>query len=136
MSSPPASNILSQVGGDTDEYITSPGAVVTTDIDTEIPIIWRGVSRKVFFQDSNFFTFSDGQGTPTEMATAGGATVLATYTNGEVAAVVAHYGKGIVAASGPHPEATLTWFNKYHLTPQSTADLGHDLVDTAMAMRR
>jgi hypothetical protein len=132
----PGYNLLSQVGGDTDEYITSPQAVVTTDINTEIPIIWRGVTREVFFQDGNFFTFSDGQGTPTERATAGGATVLATYTNGEVAAVVAPYGKGIVAASGPHPEATLTWFKKYHLTPQSTADLGHDLVDTAMALRR
>jgi Biotin-protein ligase, N terminal len=132
----PGYNLLAQVGGDTDEYITSPGAVVTKDLNTVIPIIWRGMTREMFFEDGNFFTFSDGQGTPTQMATAGGATVLATYTNGEVAAVVAPYGKGIVAASGPHPEATLTWFKKYHLTPQSTADLGHDLVDTAMALRR
>lgn len=120
----PGFNLLSEVGGDTDEYTTSPGATVTTDVNTVIQVLWRGTPRSIFFQDGNYFTFQNGTN---------GATVLATYTNGEVAAVVAPYGKGKVGGVGPHPEADTTWYRAYNLTyPGSTADLGHDLIDTTM----
>jgi glutamine amidotransferase-like uncharacterized protein len=120
----PGFNLLSDVGGDTDEYITSPGATVTTDVNTIIQVLWQGKPRSIFFQDGNYFTFQNGTN---------GATVLATYTNGEVAAVVAPYGKGKVGGVGPHPEADNTWYSAYNLTnPGSTADLGHDLIDATM----
>lgn len=120
----PGFNLLSDVGGDTDEYITSPGATVTTDANTIIQVLWRGKQRSMFFQDGNYFTFQNRTN---------GATILATYTNGEVAAVVAPYGKGEVGGVGPHLEADKTWYRAYDLTdPGSTADLGHDLIDTTM----
>jgi glutamine amidotransferase-like uncharacterized protein len=120
----PGFNLLSDVGGDTDEYITSPGASVTTEVNTIIQVNWRGKPRPMFFQDGNYFTFRNGTD---------GATVLATYSNGEVAAVVAPYGKGKVGGVGPHPEADASWYSAYNLTyPGSTVDLGHDLIDTTM----
>jgi hypothetical protein len=129
MGTDPGFNLLSQVGGNTDEYITSPGAVVKTAIDTEVPVSWRGTTREVFFQDGNYFTFSNGAAG----ATAAGATVLATYSNGEVAAVVAPYGNGKVGGAGVHPEAPTDWFTSAHLTVVSDYDLGFDLINTTMA---
>ena len=60
-------------------------------------------------------------------------TVLATYSNGEVAAAVARYREGKVAVSGPHPEADQSKYSAYNLPyPGSTQDLGDDLIDTLM----
>ena len=60
--------------------------------------------------------------------------VLATYTNGTIAALVASYGKGKVGVSGPHPEATAAWYRAYNLANSDgmDADLGYDLIDTLM----
>lgn len=114
--------------GDTDSYITSKGASVTTDIDTVIPIMWRGQTRTVYFQDGPQFILDPGA------TTTGGATVLATYTNGEIAALAAPYGAGKVGVTGPHPEADDTWYAAFHLTDPDglDADLAHDLIDTVM----
>lgn len=120
----PGFNLLSDVGADTDQYIASSGATITTDENTIIQVQWRGQTRSVFFQDGNYFTFSGGTN---------GATILATYSNGKAAAIVARYGKGKVGGVGPHPEADASWYSGYNLTnPGSTADLGHDLIDTTM----
>ena len=120
----PGLNLLSDVGGDTDEYTTSPGATVTKDINTTIQVSWRGATRTLFFEDGNYFTFGKGNK---------GATILATYTNGEAAAVVGAYGKGKVGGVGPHPEADQSWYSAYSLQyPGSTADLGYDLIETTM----
>ncbi len=64
--------------------------------------------------------------------------VLATYTNGKIAALVAPYGKGKVGVSGPHPEATAEWYEASHLVnPEGMhADLGYDLIDTLMRNER
>lgn len=113
--------------GDTDQYISSKGASVTTDIDTVIPIVWRGKTRAMYFQDGPFFILD-------ATATAGGATVLATYTNGEIAALAASYGAGKVGVTGPHPEADDQWYKDYKLTDPDgvDADLAHDLIDAVM----
>jgi glutamine amidotransferase-like uncharacterized protein len=112
--------------GDTDQYIGSPGATVTTDGDTVIDLVWRGRPRKVFFQDGPWFDLDPGRG-PAE--------VLAVYDNGLPAAVVTAYGLGTVGVVGPHPEATLDWFVDEGLrAPEPLPlDLGLDLVDRVLA---
>lgn len=37
--------------GQTDQYITSKNAVVTSEIDTVVPLFWQGKLRHVYFQD-------------------------------------------------------------------------------------
>ena len=106
------------------EYINEPGASTTSASDTVIPITWRGKVRQMYFQDGPSFIL-----TPR----ASDVTVLATYSNGEVAAAVARYREGKVAVSGPHPEADQSKYSAYNLPyPGSTQDLGDDLIDTLM----
>jgi glutamine amidotransferase-like uncharacterized protein len=110
--------------GDTDAFITSRGATVKNTQDTIVQVNWRSTLRSMYFQDGPYFILNRGVSQ---------VTVLATYTNGEIAALVAPYGKGKVGVSGPHPEADPSWYSAYNLPyPGSTQDLGHDLIDTLM----
>jgi hypothetical protein len=45
------------------------------------------------------------------------------------------YGEGRVAVVGPHPEADASWYADHDLTNRAGVrlDLGHDLVEAAMA---
>jgi hypothetical protein len=111
--------------GRVDEYYSSKGASVTTDDPALIPILWRGTRREMYFQDGGFMV-------PKRKAT--GIDVLARYTNGSIAALVAPYGDGRVGLCGPHPEAPPAWYRDADLDyPGPTQDLGEDLVDTLMA---
>jgi glutamine amidotransferase-like uncharacterized protein len=90
-----------------------------------IPILWRGTRREMYFQDGGFMV-------PKRKAT--GISVLARYTNGTIAALVAPYRDGRVGLCGPHPEAPPAWYRDAGLDyPGPTQDLGEDLVDTLMA---
>lgn len=111
--------------GDTDRYIGSPGATVTTDLDTVIDVVWGGTPRQIFFQDGPWFDLDPRRG-PAE--------VLAVYDNGLPAAVVAPYGQGAVGAVGPHPEASPDWFTDSGLRPPArrALDLGLQLLDRVM----
>ncbi|WP_051341820.1 BPL-N domain-containing protein [Pseudonocardia spinosispora] len=110
--------------GDTDGYTSSPGAAVTDDRDTVVDVDWRGQRRHMYFQDGPAFYLNEGAG----------ATVLATYPNGTVAAAVAPYGKGRVGVSGPHPEADESWYTEKGLSnPDGVRlDLAYDLVDATV----
>jgi glutamine amidotransferase-like uncharacterized protein len=113
--------------GQTDQYITSKGAVVTTEIDTVVPVYWRGNLRHIYFQDGARFDL-DLAAAPT--------VVLAYYTNGKIAAAVQHVGEGRVGMVGPHPEANEEWYREYKLkNPDGklSFDLFYDLLDTLMA---
>jgi glutamine amidotransferase-like uncharacterized protein len=111
--------------GDADQFITQPDAGVTTAADTVVQVSWRHRPRFMYFQDGPFFVVDGG---------ARGVDVLATYANGEISALVAPYGRGYVAVSGPHPEATADWYEFNHVTDPDTfdTDLGRDLVNTLM----
>lgn len=112
--------------GQTDQYITSKGAVITTEIDTVVPVLWRGKQRHIYFQDGTRFEL-DLEAAPTE--------VLAYYTNGQIAAAVQHSGKGRVAMVGPHPEANEEWYEEANLTNPDgklSVDLFYDLLQTLM----
>jgi len=108
--------------GDTDQLIASRRASVRTEAETIVNVYWRGQLRSMYFQDGPYFRLD---------RSAAGVMVLATYTNGKIAALVAPYGRGKVGVSGPHPEATTAWYEASHLVnPEGVhADLGHDLLD-------
>ncbi|MEV6162485.1 BPL-N domain-containing protein [Streptomyces sp. NPDC052052] len=108
--------------GDTDRYISSPGATVDHDGNTVVRVTWRGRPRTVFFQDGPLFVLDENAD----------ATVLATYDNGTPAALVTRFGSGLVGVTGPHPEATDNWFTDYGLPVHHTRDLGLDLVEAVM----
>ncbi len=110
--------------GDSDEYITAAGATVRTDGDAMVKVSWRGRPRHLYFQDGPYFRLRPNCG----------ATVLATYSNGLAAALVARYGRGSVGVSGPHPEAPASWYSESGLTnPDGVRlDLGYDLVEATI----
>ncbi|MFI6155043.1 hypothetical protein ACIBCA_20380 [Kitasatospora sp. NPDC051170] len=110
--------------GDSGQYIRSQGASVSGEGDQLVEVAWRGHPQHMYFQDGPYFDVDDGPG----------AQVLARYTNQRPAAVVASYGAGRVAVSGPHPEAPAQWYEDYHLPDQShgSAALGEDLLHTLM----
>lgn len=113
--------------GQTDQYITSRGAVVTSEIDTVVPLYWRGALRHVYFQDGTRLMIDQN---------AAPAHIIAAYTNGEIAAAVQNYGKGRVGMVGPHPEADESWYSMYGLKNpdgRMSFDLFDDLVNTLMA---
>lgn len=115
--------------GDTDRFISSPGARPDHDGDSLVTITWAGRRRQVYFQDGAWFDLDPARG-PAE--------VLATYDNGLPAAVVAPFGRGAVGVVGPHPEATPDWYTDSGLpVPDDLrADLTQDLVDRVMTAGR
>jgi glutamine amidotransferase-like uncharacterized protein len=108
--------------GNTSQYITSPGATVDTTDDAVIPVLWRGKPRHMFFQDGPVFQLNAD------------ADVLATYDNGEPAALVVPYGSGWVGVVGPHPEADQSWYRDAGLTNPDgiRPDLCYDLIETTV----
>ncbi|MEV4140104.1 BPL-N domain-containing protein [Dactylosporangium sp. NPDC049742] len=109
--------------GDTDQYIASAAATVVEPHDTLVEVAWRGRARTLFFQDGPYFWVRPDAG----------ATVVATYPNGTVAALVAGFGEGRVGVVGPHPEATGDWYADAGLSVDRLGvDLGLDLVDAVM----
>jgi glutamine amidotransferase-like uncharacterized protein len=108
--------------GDTDQYVTSSGAVTQSTRDTIVEVFWRGQRRGMFFQDGPIFLLDSDAGV----------TVLARYSNDNIAALVAPFGNGRVAVVGPHPEATSDWFADSGLRQEPSLDLGHNLIETVM----
>ena len=111
--------------GDTDEYVTTAGAAVTTTGDVVLPVAWRGRARHMFFQDGPYFTLQPGAR----------ANVLARYTNGLPAALVTRFGSGRVGVVGPHPEADASWYADAGLVnPDGVRfDLGYDLISSTLS---
>ncbi|MFJ4188791.1 BPL-N domain-containing protein [Kitasatospora sp. NPDC089509] len=109
--------------GDSGQYISSDGATVTDEEDHLVDVSWRGQPQRMYFQDGPYF---DVHGPDAD--------VLARYTNDRAAAVVASYGAGRVAVSGPHPEAPSEWYRDYDLPDESQTGLGlgEDLLHTLM----
>jgi glutamine amidotransferase-like uncharacterized protein len=113
------------LGLNADQYITSKGATVTTEKDSIIQVSWRGNTRWMFFQDGPYFIPDSNVKDQT---------ILATYTNDKVAAMIQPYGKGKIGVSGPHPEADASWYAAAGLIDPDglDTDLFHDLIDTLM----
>ncbi|WP_117209848.1 BPL-N domain-containing protein [Allorhizocola rhizosphaerae] len=109
--------------GDTDQYIASPRATIASEDNTVVRVCWRGRERTLFFQDGPYF----------QVHPQAPVTVVATYPNGTIAALVSRFGEGRVGVVGPHPEATADWYVDAGLRPDTGLDLGLDLVEAVMS---
>ncbi len=65
-----------------------------------LPIRWLGETHQMYYQDGPVFYLNPA---------AENVRVIARYANGQVAAFLSSYGRGKVAVSGPHPEASQSW---------------------------
>ncbi|MER7754410.1 hypothetical protein [Kitasatospora sp. NPDC097643] len=128
--------------GDSGQYVHAEGASVTDERDQLVDVTWRGHRQRMYFQDGPYFDLDPTPNAPetgTETGTGaapGSVDVLARYLpDNHPAAVVAPYGTGRVAVSGPHPEAPPDWYRDYHLSDESPTGLalGDDLVRTLLA---
>jgi glutamine amidotransferase-like uncharacterized protein len=81
-----------------------------------LPIRWLGDTRLMYFQTGPAFAL-----VPSSEAVQ----VVAYYDDGRIAALVASYGEGKVAVSGPHPEAPDLW--SHDVTDGETVTLSTDL---------
>lgn len=90
--------------------------------DAIVDVTYRGPNRHMYFQDGPAFTVDPDTD----------ANVLATYSNGYAAVMVAPYGKGMVGVSGPHPEADQSWYDNADLVNPDgiRPDIAYDLVET------
>jgi hypothetical protein len=91
-----------------------------------LPINWLGKTYQMYFQAGPTFEIESG---------AKDVRVMAHYANGEVAALMSSYGQGMVAVSGPHPEARESWADEaedgdnWTSTADLVVDLLHELLD-------
>jgi glutamine amidotransferase-like uncharacterized protein len=112
--------------GNSYQFIASKGASVKSARDTTVQVSWRGKTRHMYFQDGSSFRLGRG---------ATGVTVLARYTNNEIAAMVTRTGRGKVAVAGPHPEAPSSWYQYNGVSDRDgvDTDLGRDMINTVMS---
>ena len=107
--------------GDMEDYDDKYGLSYNS---TLLPITWGGQVRQMVFQDGCYITVNPG---------ATGVQVLAKFSTGEDAAVVAPYGQGKTCVSGPHPEAPASWLSgntSGYVGPLQ--NLANNLIDTCM----
>ena len=74
-------------------------------------VIWQGAPQPLYLQEAPAF----------DLAPEAGATIIARYAGGAVAAFQAPAGRGWIALSGPHPEATPDWLADDGLPDQPLA---------------
>lgn len=81
--------------------IPAAASVFQGSFDAKIlPVRWKGETRAMFFKAGPDFHL-----TKTREAVQ----IVATYSDGSIAALMSTYGKGRVAVCGPHPEARESW---------------------------
>ncbi|MFD1813794.1 BPL-N domain-containing protein [Rhodococcus gannanensis] len=110
--------------GDTYQYSATPGASVPDTRAARSPLLWRGLTAELYFQDPPAF----------DLVPDHRATVLATYVGGQIAALAVDFGRGRVGVTGPHAEADNSWFVDDGLIPFGAVrpDLAHDLIETTV----
>jgi glutamine amidotransferase-like uncharacterized protein len=111
-------DLLSEAGWEAYAYNERDGATVRDMNQTLVTVDWRGEAKDIFFQGGPSFEpiGDEGQGT-----------VLATYSNGDAAAIVVPYGRGKVGLTGPHPEASASWYDDVADEGGPRGSVQHDL---------
>ena len=111
-------DLLSGAGWQALDYKERDGATVTDMDQTLVTVDWRGQPKDIFFQGGPSFAPVDDEGE---------GTVLATYSNGDAAAIVVPYGRGKVGVTGPHPEASASWYDDVVAEGGPQGHVQHDL---------
>jgi glutamine amidotransferase-like uncharacterized protein len=103
--------------GTCDDYTKTRGAEIKTERNAVISVHWPtshgSPTREIFYQDGPYFWLDRRAG----------ARVLARYSNGLIAAMVAPFGNGAVGVSGPHPEANRSWYRLAGLQYRATRSI-------------
>ena len=124
-------DLLTSAGWDAVNYIEREKADVKDMDQTLVQVIWRGKPESIFFQGGPSFVRLD------ETVANENEVILASYSNGDAAAIVVPYGKGKVGVTGPHPEATESWYTDVADAGGPQGKVVHnlfiDLVKTTMA---
>jgi glutamine amidotransferase-like uncharacterized protein len=117
-------NNLALIPEELDSEVGRPGFPVTTIDDAAVTVRWAGREDNVFYQDGPYLPPSHARGFAT----------LATYANGDIAAARYAFGQGVVALSGPHPEADASWFDQAEipLEKRPRSPLLRNLVDATL----
>lgn len=120
--------LITKSGWDAANYIETEGADVTDMDQTLVHVTWKGHKKAIFFQGGPSFK-------PIRHKTEG--EVIAHYSNGDAAAIVVPYGDGKVGVTGPHPEATASWYDDVVNEGGPRGHVVHslfmDLVDTTLS---
>ena len=118
--------LITEAGWDTSDYIETEGADVSDMDQTLVTVEWEGASKKIFFQGGPSFV-------PLEEGVEPSGEVVARYSNGDAAAIVVPFGAGMIAVTGPHPEAVESWYddvaNEGGPRGAVVHDLLHQLID-------
>ena len=117
-------NNLALIPEELDSEVGRPGFPITTIDDAAVAVRWAGRDDNVFYQDGPYLPPSHARGFAT----------LATYANGDIAAARYAFGQGVVALSGPHPEADASWFDQAEipLEKRPRSPLLRNLVDATL----
>ena len=84
--------------------IPAESSVFQDSFDAQIlPVRWSGKTRPMFFKAGPDFRLAPSRET---------VHIVATYSDGSIAALMCSYGKGRVAVCGPHPEARRSWIDE------------------------
>ncbi|HPE70359.1 MAG TPA: hypothetical protein P5560_13790 [Thermotogota bacterium] len=86
-------NMLGIIPADSDDFLSHSRPVI-------LPIQWLGEVRPMYFQAGPKFLLEN---------TSEQVQIIARYMDDQIAALIATYGNGKVAVSGPHPEAPRSW---------------------------
>jgi glutamine amidotransferase-like uncharacterized protein len=96
--------------------------------DKLVKVNWRGQWRTVYFQDGPSFALNNRDPESSRVD------IIARYEDGNIATFITPYGRGKVAASGVHVEATQDWYDDVHLpSPDGlNKDLAKELLDSLL----
>jgi len=92
-------NILNKA--DVVQYVKRKAATVHHENHDIVNLLWEGEQKTVYFHDGAAF-IPTSKKIPAE--------IIATYQNGDAAALIQKYKKGRFGVIGPHPEAMKWWF--------------------------
>ena len=96
------------------QYVTALGIIpantetYSDNADAHLEKVrWNGQPRWMYYEGGPYFMLTSHQGVK----------ILATYSDGSIAALSYRYGAGKVIVSGVHPEATLDWLDEDGIDP-------------------
>lgn len=118
-------NNLALIEDELDTAVGRPGFPVHSIDDAAVAVRWFGHSDRIFYQDGPYFPAFSGAGFKP----------LGHYGNGDISAAAYRYGSGKVVLSGPHPEASRTWFEQAELPldQMPTSDVMKNILTEALA---
>jgi len=102
---------------DARQYIKRKNADVIRSYCTTTNITWHNNIERIYFFDGAAFTGNVPNNS-----------IVATYTNGDCAAMCVQYKKGKVLVYGPHPESLKNWYTKKYMKPHWHNEKHHQML--------